>query len=82
MYANRVTEVEQATFTPLVFPTTEGMAEECTRYQSILAEHAWSLRTVASFLKEESTSPSFGFFLRQQSISLACEYSVMVFHTN
>ena len=29
MYANRVMEVEQATFTPLVFTTTGGMAEEC-----------------------------------------------------
>ena len=29
MYADRVMEVEQATFTPLVFTTTGGMAEEC-----------------------------------------------------
>ena len=33
MYANRVMEVEQATFTPLVFTTAGGMAEECRRYQ-------------------------------------------------
>jgi len=38
MYANRVMEVEQATFTPLVFTATGGMAEECRRYQSRLAE--------------------------------------------
>ena len=38
MYANRVMEVEQATFTPLVFTTTGGMAEECRRYHSRLAE--------------------------------------------
>ena len=38
MYANRVMEVEQATFTPLVFTTTGGMAEECRRYHGRLAE--------------------------------------------
>ena len=39
MYANRVMEVEQATFTPLVFTHTEGgMAGECRRYHSRLAE--------------------------------------------
>ena len=38
MYADRVMEVEQATFTPLVFTTTGGMAEECRRYHSRLAE--------------------------------------------
>ena len=38
MYANRVMEVEQATFTPLVFTTAGGMAEECRRYQSRLTE--------------------------------------------
>ena len=38
MFANRVMEVEQATFTPLVFTTTEGMAEECRRYHNRLAE--------------------------------------------
>jgi len=31
-------EVEQATFTPLVFTTTGGMAEECRRYHSRLAK--------------------------------------------
>jgi len=31
-------EVEQATFTPLVFTTTGGMAEECRRYHSRLPE--------------------------------------------
>ena len=38
MYASRVMEVEQVTFTPLVFTTTGGMAEECRRYHSRLAE--------------------------------------------
>ena len=37
-YASRVLEVEQATFTPLVFSTTGGMAVECNRYHSRLAE--------------------------------------------
>ena len=37
-YASRVLEVEQGTFTPLVFTTTEGMSDECQRYHSRLAE--------------------------------------------
>ena len=35
---SRVTEIEQGTFTPLVFTTTGGMADECLRYHSRLAE--------------------------------------------
>ena len=37
-YNSRVTEIEQGTFTPLVFTTTEGIAHECLRYHSRLAE--------------------------------------------
>ena len=37
-YAERVMEIEQVTFTPLVFTTTGGMADECVRYHSRLAE--------------------------------------------
>ena len=37
-YASRILEVEQATFTPLVFSTTGGMGAECKRYHSRLAE--------------------------------------------
>ena len=37
-YSTRVLEVEQASFTPLVFTTTGGMAEECKRFHSRLAE--------------------------------------------
>ena len=37
-YASRVLEVEQATFTPLVFSTTGGMEAECKRCHSRLAE--------------------------------------------
>ena len=37
-YNSRVTEIEQGTFTPLVFTTTGGMADECLRYHSRLAK--------------------------------------------
>ena len=38
-YNSRVKEIEQGTFTPLVFTTTRGgMADECLRYHSRLAE--------------------------------------------
>ena len=37
-YASRITEVENGTFTPLVFTTTGGMSQECQRYHSRLAE--------------------------------------------
>ena len=37
-YNSRVIEIEQGTFTPLVFTTTGGMADECLRYHSRLAE--------------------------------------------
>ena len=38
MYERRILEVEQASFTPLVFTTTGGMGSECLRYHSRLAE--------------------------------------------
>ena len=31
-------EIEQGTFTPLVFTTTGGMADECVKHHSRLAE--------------------------------------------
>ena len=37
-YAERVREFEQETFTPLVFTTTGGKADECVKYHSRLAE--------------------------------------------
>ena len=37
-YAERVMEIEQGTFTPLVFTTTGGMADEYVVYHSRLAE--------------------------------------------
>ena len=33
-----VMEIEQGTFTPVVFTTTGGMADECVKYHSRLAE--------------------------------------------
>ena len=35
-YAERVMEIEQGTFTPLVFRTTGGMADECVKYHLLL----------------------------------------------
>ena len=37
-YVERVMEIEQGTFTPLVFTTTGGMADDCVRYHSRLAD--------------------------------------------
>ena len=37
-YVERVIEIEQETFTPLVFTTTGGVAHECVKYHSRLAE--------------------------------------------
>ena len=37
-YAERVMEIEQGTFTPLVFTTTGGMADECVKYHNRLVE--------------------------------------------
>ena len=37
-YAQRVMAIEQGTFTTLVFMTTGGMADECVKYHSRLAE--------------------------------------------
>ena len=45
-YSTRVLEVEQASFTPLVFTTTGGMAEECKRFHSRLAERLKERRAI------------------------------------
>ena len=37
-YAERVMEIEQETFTSLVFTTTGGKADECVKYHSRLSE--------------------------------------------
>ena len=39
MYGSRVLEVEQGSFTPLVFTITREMKDEFKRYHSRLAEH-------------------------------------------
>ena len=49
-YNSRVTETGQGTFTPLIFTTTVGMADECLRYHSRLAE-------LLSTKKQESYTP-------------------------
>ena len=37
-YAERILQIEQGTFTPLIFTTTGGMAPECQMFHSRLAE--------------------------------------------
>ena len=37
-YAERILQIEQGTFTPLIFTTTGGMALECQMFHSRLAE--------------------------------------------
>ena len=37
-YNQRIVQIERASFTPLVFSTTGGMAQECTRYHKKVAE--------------------------------------------
>ena len=38
-YNQRIIQVERASFTPLVFSTTGGMAPECTKFHKKIAEH-------------------------------------------
>jgi len=38
LYSRRTLDIEQGTFTPLVFSSTGGMSKECLRIQSRLAE--------------------------------------------
>ena len=37
-YNNRIIQVEKATFTPLIFSTTGGMAHECTLFHKKIAQ--------------------------------------------
>ena len=37
MYNQRVTDIEEGTFTPLIFTTTGGMGEECEKYHGRLS---------------------------------------------
>ena len=48
-YISRVTEIEHGTFTPLVFTTTGGMADECLRHHSRLAELLSTKRELESY---------------------------------
>ena len=38
LYARRVLDIEQGTFTPLIFTSTGGMGNECLQYHSRLAQ--------------------------------------------
>ena len=69
-YNSRVTEIEQGTFTPLVFTTTGGMADECLRVIDILLVDVhrnfpfFCLQTVVyiSFVENHQTSKTSFFF--------------------
>ena len=62
-YAGRILEVEQATFTPLVFSTTGGMAVECKRYHSRLTE-------LVAAKKGESYAPTISWIRARVSFAL------------
>ena len=56
-YTERVMEIEQGTFTPLVFTSTGGMADECVKHHSRLAglianEEEESFSSAISWIKE------------------------------
>ena len=62
MYASRVLEAEQDSFAPLVFTTTGGMAAECKRYHSRLAELLSNKKgedysTTMSWIRAKAHSP-------------------------
>ena len=62
-YASRILEVEQTTFTPFVFSTTGGMAAECKRYHSRLAE-------LLATKKEESYATTMSWIRARVSFAL------------
>jgi len=65
-------DVEQGTFTPLVFSATGGMGEECKRYRNRLAE------LVAAKRREDyMPPPSFGYVLKSPLPSIGRFYSVL-----
>ena len=61
-YAERVMEIEQGTFTPLVFTTTGGMVDECVKYHSRLVE-------LIANKKGESYSSAISWIRAQVSVS-------------
>ena len=64
-YAEKVMEIEQGTFTPLVFTTTGGMADKCVKHHSRLAKlnankKGESYSRVISWIRElKYLSPSY-----------------------
>ena len=64
-YAERVMEIKQGTFTPLVFTTTGGMADKCVKHHSRLAKlnankKGESYSRVISWIRElKYLSPSY-----------------------
>ena len=71
LYTQRVMDVEQGTFTPLVFTTTGGMGEECKKYHNRLAE------LVAARKGRTIPPPSLGYVLKSPLPSLDRLYSVL-----
>ena len=72
LYTQRVMDVEQGTFTPLVFTRTGGMGEECKRYHNRLAE------LVAAKKKERTMpTPSLEYDLKSPLPSLGQLYSAL-----
>ena len=67
----RVIDVEEGTFTQLVFTTTGGVGEECKRYHNRLAE------LVAAKKQKTMPPPSPGYVLKSPLPSLGQLYSVL-----
>ena len=71
LYTQRVMDVEQGTFTPLVFTTTGGMGEECKRYHNRLAE------LIAAKKERSMPTLSLGYDLKSPLPSLGRLYSAL-----
>ena len=69
-YSSRLLEVEQATFTPLVFSTIGRMAVECKRYHSRLA-------ALIATKKGESYTTTLS-WIRAKSVNCRAEISFFV----
>ena len=64
-YVERVMEIEQGMFTPLVFTTTGGMADDCVRYHSRLAD-------LIANKKGESYSSAISWIRPKVSFTIVC----------
>ena len=62
-YVESVMKIERGTFTPLVFTTTGGMADECVKYHSKLAE-------LIANKKEESYSSAISWIRAKVSFAI------------